>query len=156
MVYPLYELAERQAKAPKYDLYVNFDGACWPNPGGRASWGVVVKNSAREVVMEAHGVVGFGPGMSNNVAEYVAALRALQAIQDLAAPGWKVLLRGDSQIVINKLGSSKVSKGLCRRACQDAQSLFQTLKDKGFLIDLKWVPREENAEADALTDFLAA
>jgi ribonuclease HI len=156
MQYPLFELAERRTSVANYDLTVNFDGSCWPNPGGRATWGIVVKNSAREVVMEAHGVVGSGPLMSNNVAEYVAALRALQAIQDLAAPGWRVLLRGDSQIVINKLGKKKVSKGLCQEACVEAQRLFRELKDQGFLIDLAWVPRAENTEADALTDFLAA
>jgi ribonuclease HI len=134
-----------------YDLYVCFDGGCWPNPGGHATWGIVVKNGAREVVMEAKGLVGSGSLMSNNVAEYVAALRALQAIQDLAAPGWRVLLRGDSQIVIDKLRSSKVSKGLCQQACLDAQGLFRQLQDDGYLIDLRWMPREENTEADALT-----
>jgi ribonuclease HI len=62
--------------------------------------------------------------MSNNVAEYVAALRALQAIQDLAAPGWRVLLQGDSQIVINRLASAKASQGLCRQACVEAQKFY--------------------------------
>ena len=144
--------SEHAVVAEKYDLYVNFDGGCWPNPGGRATWGIVVQNSAGETVLEASGVVGSGPMMSNNVAEYAAALRALQAIEDLAAPGWKVLLRGDSQIVIHKLDSHHVSRGLCHDACVEAQELFRTLKRKGILICLRWVPREENEPADALTD----
>ena len=134
----------------QYDLYVNFDGGCWPNPGGEATWGIVIKNNRHETVIEDNGRIPPGK-TSNNVAEYAAVAKALEAINDLAGKGWRVLIRGDSQIVINKLGSKRVSGGLCRDACIMAQRLFRDAKKSGIHIDLQWVPREQNEQADSLT-----
>jgi hypothetical protein len=66
-----------------------------------------------------------------------------------------VVLKGDSQIVINRLPGKKVSKGLCRHACLEAQKLFKELLENGFVIDLQWIPRDENEEADGLTEAAA-
>ena len=43
-----------------------FDGACEPvNPGGTASFGVVIKGVDGTVLLRGHGVVGIGKDMSN-------------------------------------------------------------------------------------------
>ena len=134
-----------------YDLIVSFDGGCHPNPGGRATWGVVVRNSLGQTVLESSGAIA--PGRtSNNVAEYVAARMALEAIMEVAAKGWRVLLMGDSQIVVGKLNRpGRVSKGLCMEACVAAQEQYQRAKRAGIVVDVQWVRREQNMEADALT-----
>jgi len=50
------------------------DGACEPvNPGGTASYGLVIKQGD-EVIVNNCGVVGSGNGMTNNVAEYSALI----------------------------------------------------------------------------------
>jgi hypothetical protein len=38
----------------------------------------------------------------------------------------------------------------------EAKRLLDHLKEKGILIDLQWVPREENEQADALTEAIYA
>ncbi|MGD0012733.1 MAG: hypothetical protein ABSE93_29850 [Terriglobia bacterium] len=51
-----------------------FDGACEPvNPGGTASFGVVIKDKDGTVLRKEHGLVGKGSKMSNNVAEMPAS-----------------------------------------------------------------------------------
>jgi ribonuclease HI len=87
----------------KYDLYLNFDGGCWPNPSGLATWGFAIKNRRNETVMEASGSIGSGPHVSNNVAEYAAILQALRAVEDMAARGWRVLIRGNSDLDIRQM-----------------------------------------------------
>ena len=134
-----------------YDLYVNFDGSCWPNPGGPAGWAFIIKNNRHETVLASSGVIPAGR-TSNNVAEYVAARMALEAIREIASDGWRVLLRGDSQIVIGKLKHpGRVSKGLCRDDCIKAQKAYMKASEHGIKVNLKWVPREQNTEADSLT-----
>lgn len=132
-------------------LQANFDGGCWPNPGGRATWGCVLRNSYGEVILEGSGVVGEGFGMSNNVAEYYAVHQALKCVEDIAAPGWRVLVCGDSRIVIDKLRAGKPSQGFCNSASITAIGLYKQLKAAGYKLECKWVPREENVAADALT-----
>jgi ribonuclease HI len=82
------------------DLVIDFDGSCRPNPGGKATWGIVARNRVGEVVLERGGAVGEGPNMSNNAAEYAAATKTMEAIEELAPIDWKIKVRGDSQIVI--------------------------------------------------------
>lgn len=136
-----------------YDLTVNYDGACGPvNPGGTASWGIVAKNVAGEVVMSAHGITGSGRGMSNNVAEYDALCQALKLVEDMAAPGWRVLVQGDSKLTVEQMaGKWKVhrwKKGRYLAKHDEAAGLLARLVAAGIKVDLRWVPREENAEAD--------
>jgi ribonuclease HI len=61
-------------------LVVYIDGACKPvNPGGTASYGLVVKfHQTGEVLYQEAKIVGSGPFMSNNVAEYSALLAFLK------------------------------------------------------------------------------
>ena len=59
-------------------LRVWIDGACGPiNPGGTASYGVVVKHG-KEILFEKGDIVGSGPTMSNNAAEYSGLIAFLE------------------------------------------------------------------------------
>jgi hypothetical protein len=54
----------------KQSYLASFDGACEPvNPGGTATFGVIIKDEDGTVIYEEHGLVGSGDAMSNNVAE---------------------------------------------------------------------------------------
>ena len=119
-----------------------FDGACEPrNPGGHAAWGVFIA-PAREL----YGYVGHGSRMSNNVAEYTAAAEALRAL--MPQRGEEIVLRGDSQLVVEQLnGRWKVRGGLYLRYYEQAHALTQEFTQ----LSIKWVPREQNTRADALS-----
>ena len=83
----------------------------------------------------------------------MAILQALRAIEDMAAPGWRILISGDSNLVIRQMqGRWKAKRGLYLETYVQAKRLLDHLKGKGILIDLQWVPRDENARADALTE----
>src|SRR5450432_340898 len=63
---------------PKQEYTAWFDGACGPiNPGGTASYGVMIKDQAGTILVRERGLVGEGSTMSNNVAEYAGVLHIL-------------------------------------------------------------------------------
>jgi len=49
---------------------LNFDGSCWPNPGGKAGYGYVIHDG--DVTYTDSGIIGTGPEFSNNYAEFFA------------------------------------------------------------------------------------
>lgn len=116
-----------------------FDGLCEPNPNGVACAGYVVLNGP-------HGGkhIGTGAGMTNNVAEYQAALLALRALYKTGYRG-AVLLRGDSQLVVKQFNK--------QYAC-NAELLIPLLAQLHIAaghfesLQLAWIPREENEAAD--------
>lgn len=134
-----------------YALTVKYDGCCQPiNPGGTASWGIVAWNSKGEEFVRACGIAARGREASNNVAEYAALCQALLLIQDVAAPGWNVLVQGDSKLTVMQLsGRWAVRGGIYLPHYEEAERLMRSLKDTGIWPKLEWIPREENKDADA-------
>jgi ribonuclease HI len=94
------------------EYYAWFDGACEPiNPGGTASFEVIVKGEDGTVLLRDHRVVGKSKAMSNNLAEYAGVLHILRHLS--SRPLGRVTIRGDSNLVINQLnGKRRVNKGL--------------------------------------------
>ena len=131
-------------------LLVYFDGLCEPvNPGGVATYGFVVKDG-NSVVCEGKGLVGVGARVevaTNNVAEYTALIKALECLSERGLEGEKLLIRGDSQLVIRQLkGEYKVRSERIKPLYERAKELLSR-----FDAELEWVPREKNAEADELS-----
>lgn len=76
------------------------DGACEPvNPGGTATYGLVVKDD-RQVVHQGSGRVGSGEGMSNNVAEYAGLIAALRYLR--SREFHRAIIFSDSQLVVRQ------------------------------------------------------
>jgi ribonuclease HI len=128
-----------------------FDGACEPvNPGGTASFGVIVKGENGTVLLRDHGVVGRGKAMSNNVAEYAGVLHILKYLS--SRPPGRVTIHGDSNLVINQLnGKWRVRKGLYLSIAIETKELLVYLRGLGWQINFCWIPREQNEECDALS-----
>jgi ribonuclease HI len=124
-----------------------FDGACEPsNPGGHASWGAIVEVHS-ETVFEQHGYVGFGPTMSNNVAEYSGCIAALA---EIANHQGDAIIFGDSKLVIEQLnGNWRTKKGLYFPYYERAKTLLEAIRRER--IHFQWIPREENTRADVLS-----
>lgn len=121
------------------------DGLCEPrNPGGWACWGWCAVDGAVEVG-SGHGCLGGGPGMTNNLAEYEAAIQALSWAAESGHE--RLILRMDSQLVVHQV----TGRWRCKAAhlASKVQLVHRLLgKAKG---RIEWVPRERNQRADELS-----
>ncbi|HLY07752.1 MAG TPA: ribonuclease HI family protein [Planctomycetota bacterium] len=127
-------------------LLLNFDGSCNPNPGGTCRYGFVAwRDGCR--IHDGHGqAAARGAGATNNVAEYMGCIRALEwaLAQGVDQP---VVVRGDSELVLKQLkGEYQVRSPLLAPLYWRARELFTQFPSLRF----EWVPREQNGEADRL------
>jgi ribonuclease HI len=127
-----------------------FDGSCFPNPHGLAGYGFVVYQDDIRI-HEGRATIGRGYGMTNNVAE-AAGLCALldYLLSEQLDESFEVLIKGDSQVVLNVVtGQKKQPKGFFVEQALKAREKFAELQ-KVTSVDLEWIPREMNGEADTL------
>ena len=88
--------------------------------------------------------------MSNNVAEYATIIRVFEYLTP-RSPG-DVIVHGDSKLVVNQLsGKWRVGERLYRSVALEAQDLLGCLCSLGWQVDLRWIPRTQNEECDALS-----
>jgi len=117
------------------------DGACEPiNPGGYACWAWIASTGEND-----YGCIGYGYGMTNNIAEYEAVIRALRwAKENKLRGGW---IKTDSKLVVEQSsGNWQVrAEHLKPKVAEVKQLLIDTTSI------IKWIPREENEKADCLT-----
>ena len=127
---------------------IQFDGACQPPKGGGvATYGFVVEGGGFHHRDKGLAVPPWSPHATNNVAEYVGAIRALEWLLDRAFRGI-VLVVGDSQLVIRQMrGEYEVRAEHLRAYHTQLAQLAGRFENVRF----EWVPREENTEADALS-----
>lgn len=129
-------------------VQVHFDGACEPPAGGGvATYGFVVEGPDLHYEDCGLAVAPWSPRATNNVAEYTAAIRALEW---LSAQGFRgtVLLFGDSQLVVRQMsGEYAVRAEHLKAYHQHLAALAQRFGEVRF----RWVPRSENELADRLS-----
>jgi len=132
-------------------IEVYFDGLCQPvNPGGISCYAFIVKSDER-IIHSDYGVAAkpFSEESTNNVAEYTALAKALQWLLANNFNSNKVEIKSDSQLVVNQLtGDYKVK---ARRILPLFKHVL-FLKTKFQDIQIKWIPRDMNREADTLTN----
>jgi ribonuclease HI len=129
-----------------------FDGGCGPNnPGGIATYGWLVKDEAGRLVGSGKGVAhNGGPLATNNVAEWSGLIKGLRFIAGLAQLPTTLLIYGDSQLVINQFNRRwKCNKPHLQNLCNRAHKLIAEL---GIKPTACWIPREQNTEADTLSE----
>lgn len=132
-------------------IEVYFDGLCQPvNPGGIACYAFVVKQDSK-TIHSNYGIAGepFSQDMTNNVAEYAALAKALEWLVANNLESEKVEVKSDSQLVVNQLAGTFKVKG---KRILPLYKQVLLLKKKFADIEIKWVPREQNREADRLTN----
>ena len=127
-------------------IIVYFDGLCYPqNPGGVAAYGYLIYRD-NEPIWKGFGAVGEGRGMTNNVAEYEGLLAAARWLNDEGIDE-KIEIRGDSELVIKQMkGEYRISSATSKRYVPQIKKLLE-----GKEVSFRWVPREENEEADRLS-----
>lgn len=132
-------------------IEVYFDGLCQPvNPGGIACYAFVVKKECKTIHSD-YGIAGepFSAESTNNVAEYTALTKALEWLVANNYTSEKILIKSDSQLVVNQL------KGTYKIKAKRIIPLYKQavlLKNKFSEVEIRWVPREQNKEADRLTN----
>jgi len=116
------------------------DGACHPyNPGGYACWAWMASSGEQD-----YGCIGYGDGMTNNVAEYEAVIHALRWANDNSKRGFTV--KTDSKLVVKQsTGKWAVNAEHLKAKVAEVQLLMKQVCAK-----IKWIPREANQKADAL------
>jgi len=123
-------------------LIIHTDGASKGNPGPMHI-GVAIYEGEK-LIKTVSESVGIG---TNNNAEYLAVIRALDEAKKLGAS--EIELRSDSQLLVRQLnGQYKVKSA-------NILPLFEKVKEKRkFFQTIKfvWTPREENELADALSN----
>jgi ribonuclease HI len=100
----------------------------------------------------------FTEDASNNIAEYTAVIKALEwtsqnsskkGFDDDEINDYKIIVRGDSQLVIYQIqGKYKVKAARLVPLHNKVINLISKFKD----IQIEWVPREKNKEADMLSN----
>ena len=99
-------------------------------------------------IREDYGVAAEpGPDSTHNVAEYTALIKGIEWIRE-NLEGRKLEILGDSQLVIRHLtGEYRVSSPRMKPLYEKACSALA-----GFEWNANWIPREQNAIADELSE----
>lgn len=123
---------------------VEADGGSRSNPGEAAFGAVVFDAETREVVAQRGERIGIA---SNNVAEYRGLIAGLEAVRELD-PEASVEVRMDSKLVVEQMsGRWKIKHPDMRTLALRARD---TLPPQN--ITYTWIPRADNAAADALVN----
>jgi ribonuclease HI len=132
-------------------IEIYFDGLCQPiNPGGIACYAFVVRKDGK-VIHSDYGLAAdpYSRDSTNNVAEYTAIIKALEWATNYFPAEEPIRVSSDSKLVVSQLNGeykikSKRIMPLYKQAL-DLKNVFPALA-------IRWIPREENREADALTN----
>jgi len=127
---------------------VHFDGACQPPKGGGvATFGFVVAGEGLDHEECGLAVKPYSRHATNNVAEYVAAIRALEYLAGRQFRG-TVIAIGDSQLVIRQMRGEYEVRAEHLRAYHERLGHLAGRFDH---VEFRWVAREQNARADELS-----
>ena len=129
---------------PSHHCCIHIDGSALPNPGPM-SLGVLLQlpdGSRHALSQDLH------RSGCNNEAELRALMAALQLARDLGARNLTV--HTDSQVLLEQLGppTARPTRPIARlsQLFEAARAQMQDFDE----LDLQWVPRHRNTEADAL------
>ncbi|WP_026180913.1 bifunctional RNase H/acid phosphatase [Demetria terragena] len=130
-------------------LRVEADGGSRGNPGV-AGYGALVRDrDTGELLAERAEPLGKA---SNNVAEYSGLIAGLEAAAAVDASA-EIDVRMDSKLVIEQMaGRWKIKHADMRRLALEARDIVQRIEDAGGSVEYGWIPREENKDADKLSN----
>ena len=118
---------------------LRFDGACRPNPGEGGSAAVIYKDN--EIIDKCY---YYHPKpVTNNVAEYYALIGGLNMCIEKGYDN--IFVEGDSKLVIEQV----FGKWNCsHKNMIPLNNQIKKIKKQFISIYGKWIPREENGDAD--------
>ncbi len=138
--YPVYLLKD---KLNVTKVIINVDGAARGNPGP-AAIGAILKDESGHTLGRISRPIGV---TTNNQAEYQAIIAALEKAINSGAK--QVHLKSDSELVVEQInGHYKIKNTALRPLYQKVVQLIGSLES----FSISYIPREKNAEADALAN----
>ena len=145
-------------------LKVWIDGACEPVLNNLSSYGLIIEREIKEgygidpagweltdePLLKKGKIIGSGSAMSNNVAEYSALITFFLWYRSCIKNNEDVLIHSDSQLLVNQMrGLWNINSGkLYTKYAIKAKTILTETNPN---INFKWIPREENTEADRLS-----
>lgn len=132
---------------PVKELFTWTDGGARGNPGP-AGYGVVICDADGQTLVEISEYIG---ETTNNQAEYMAVLTALEKVQELAGgEPVRVHMRLDSELVVKQLtGLYKIKNDGLKPIYWKIRDLVMLL---GGAVEFQHIPRRENKRADELAN----
>src|SRR3990167_7241548 len=129
-------------------IEIHFDGSCSPtNPGFTGGIGAVINLNAEKRTISKPVKSNFI--ISNNVTEYMALIAALELLIEKGLEQEWIQVYGDSALVIQQMqGLKNIGNGFYVEQALKCKELVKRFTN----IKFQWIPREMNAEADALAD----
>ena len=125
-------------------VIVNIDGGSRGNPGPAAA-GVVIRAQDDGTVLHMAGV--YVGRATNNVAEYNGLLEALKRAAALGADEIEIL--SDSELLVKQMnGEYRVRNAALKPLFEEANRLW----NKFAKVTVRYIPREQNQEADKLAN----
>ena len=104
----------------------------------------MIVDSEGKTVKEVKEYIG---KVTNNTAEYMAIIKALQVASQLG--GKNISLFSDSELIVNQLnGNYKVKDEKLRELCREAKALERNFER----VDIESIRRENNKQADKLAN----
>ncbi|WP_187296366.1 ribonuclease HI family protein [Tepidibacter mesophilus] len=126
----------------------NFDGACNDNGNKEADTGLGYAIYDTKYSLYLKEVSLYGGKGTNNTAEYKALIECMKDLIELGLIKEEINVYGDSDLIIKQVtGQWKCKKEHLRLLRDEAISLMDKFHD----LNIKWVPRNENAMADKLS-----
>lgn len=124
-------------------VVVEADGGSRGNPGP-ASYGALVRDESTGEVLATRGeTIGTA---TNNVAEYRGLIAGLELAAE-HAPDADVVVRMDSKLVVEQMaGRWKIKHASMKPLAEKARGLADRV------VEWTWIPRDQNAAADALAN----
>lgn len=124
-------------------VVVEADGGSRGNPGP-ASYGALVRDESTGDVLATRGeTIGRA---TNNVAEYRGLIAGLELAAE-HAPDADVVVRMDSKLVVEQMaGRWKIKHASMKPLAEQARGLADRV------VEWTWIPRDQNAAADALAN----
>jgi ribonuclease H / adenosylcobalamin/alpha-ribazole phosphatase len=130
-------------------LTVEADGGSRGNPG-IAGYGALVRDTDTGALL-AERAEPLGTA-SNNVAEYRGLIAGLEAAATID-PAAVVLARMDSKLVVEQMsGRWKIKHEDMKRLALQARDVAAGIIRAGGAVRYEWIPREQNKDADALSN----
>ncbi|GAA3616986.1 bifunctional RNase H/acid phosphatase [Marihabitans asiaticum] len=130
-------------------LRLEADGGSRGNPGV-AGYGALLRDAdSGDLLVELAAPLGTA---SNNVAEYRGLIAGLEAAQRIGADV-EVEAALDSKLVVEQMsGRWKIKHADMRALALEARKLADAIVAAGGSVRYSWVPRADNADADALSN----
>ncbi len=127
------------------EVLIYTDGGARGNPGPAGAGFVIVDDGK----ITHKGKKFLGERQTNNWAEYEAVALALEALKKLGHEGRALRFRLDSQLVAEQLsGNWKIKEAALKEQAKKVRALLVVFGPTKF----SYVPRAQNAEADALVN----